>query len=105
MWLLYQISALGHIHTYICIYTHTHTHTHLGGKDLLSKAVNIKIVCVGRLLGIIPVAVGKHSTIELYFEPSINFKLMSKFRELGKLNSSVIRLREELKFQNLQHWM
>lgn len=56
------------------------------------------------LLRIIPVAlhmVGKHSAIEPHFEPSINFKLMSKFRELGKLNGNVIGLREELSFRIL----
>lgn len=56
------------------------------------------------LLRIIPEAlhvVGKHSAFEPHFEPSINFKLMSKFRKLGKLNGSVIGLREELSFRIL----
>lgn len=41
--------------------------------------------------------VGKHSAFEPHFEPSINFK----FRKLGKLNGSVIGLREELSFRIL----
>lgn len=55
------------------------------------------------LLEIISVAlyiVVRYFTIELVFEPSINFKLMFKFKELGKLNSSTVLRRAQ--FQNLE---